>query len=116
MSEELHVQAHREPGALQVSASSQHEDQALGYRRRAFDAVLEALTPDDEAAVLAAQQGYHLSEAPYPGPLAVWMTREDARTVSFSHVLVRPGHVTLRHWLREDREAGQEPVQHSLAR
>ncbi len=91
-------------------------EQALGFRRRAFDGVLEALTPDDEAAVLAAQQGYHLSEAPYPGPLAVWMTREDARTVSFSHVLVRPGHVTLRHWLREDREGGREPRQHSLAR
>lgn len=105
-----------EDGALQLASSSRPGDPALAARRRAFDRLLESLDPGDEAGVLAAQQAYHLSTDPQPGPLSVWMTRADVRSVSLTQALVVPGRVILRHWLREDLESGREARQQSLKR
>lgn len=105
-----------EDGALQLASSSRPGDPALAARARAFDRLLRALDPGDDAAVLAAQQAFHLSTEPQPGPLSVWMTRDDARSVSLTHALVLPQRVILRHWLREDLEAGRDARQQSIQR
>ncbi len=73
--------------------------------------VYEAMTaaPCDH---LAALERFHRSELPKPGPFAVAMSREDAMTVSLSHISVSndevlfryaPGHPTntpFREWVR----------------
>jgi len=70
---------------------------ALAHRRAAF-ARLEART---RGAGLtgrrAAFEDFHRDGAPGPGPLAVCMRREDARTVSTSHVAVDAAEVRLRY-------------------
>lgn len=103
-------------GAFQASSSSVQAEQALPNRRRGFDRLLESLDGQDDAVTLAAQEAYHFSQTPQPGALAVWMQREDAESVSFSHVLLLPDRAILRHQLRAAREAGREPLQQSLER
>ena len=105
-----------EDGAFQTSSSSVQAADALTYRRRGFDRLLETLDGQDDAVTLAAQEAYHFSQTPQPGALAVWMQREDAESVSFSHVLVLPTRAILRHQCRADREARLEPLQQSLER
>lgn len=92
-------------GALTLSSSAFKPDEVLPARRALFDRMLAGLQGPDEAAAMAAQEQYHLSEEPEPGPFAVFMTRPDSRTVSFEQVLVLPRQVLLRHRLREECQA-----------
>lgn len=112
--QELQRRLH-EDGAFQTASCARFADQALPMRRRRFDALLEGLGDRDDAGILAAQEAYHLSEEAQPA-LGVWMRREDACSVSFTHALVLPQRLVLRHWLREDLEAGRPAFQHSLPR
>jgi hypothetical protein len=102
-------------GAYQTASSARFAERALPLRRRLFDAMLQRLPELDDAAILAAQEAYHLSPEP-DETVAVWMRREEARSVSLSHVLVLPEFTVLRHWPREDREAARPPLQHTLVR
>jgi hypothetical protein len=104
-----------EDGAFQTASSGRFADQILPHRRRLFDRLLERLPDLDDAGILAAQEAYHLSSDP-DERLGVWMRHDLACTVSLSHLLVLPERAVLRHWLREDREAGRPALQHSLER
>lgn len=104
-----------EDGAYQTASCARFAEQALPLRRRRFDAMLEGLGDLDDAGILAAQEAYHLSEEAQPA-LGVWMRRDDARSVSLTQALVLPQRLLLRHWLREDLEAGRPALQHSLPR
>lgn len=104
-----------EDGAYQTSSSSVQPEQALPARRRAFDRMLAGLDGLDDAVSLGAQEDYHFSQDP-PGALAVWMQRKDAESVSYSHALVLPRRVILRHQLRADRDAERPVLQHRLDR
>jgi hypothetical protein len=103
-------------GALELGSSSYQADEILPQREAQFDLMLKATEGADAPAVLAAQEAYHFSEEPAPGPAAVWMTRDDARTVSYTHLLVQPKQVLLRYLEREAKDAGEGPVDLRLAR
>jgi hypothetical protein len=98
-------------GALVLSSLDEMQSQ----RESQFDVMLNSIEGKDAAEVLAAQEAFHLSEEPEPGPLAVWMTHERARTVSYTHLLVQPKQILLRYLDREAREAGEGPVEVRLA-
>jgi hypothetical protein len=112
--QELQRRLH-EDGAFQTGSCARFAEQALPLRRRRFDAMLERLPELDDAAILAAQEAYHLSEEAQAA-LGVWMRRDDARSVSLTQALVLPQQLVLRHWLREDLESGRPALQHSLSR
>jgi hypothetical protein len=99
-------------GALVLSSL----DELQGQREGQFDVMLNSIEGKDAAEVLAAQEAFHLSEEAGPGPLAVWMTHELARTVSYTHLLVQPKQALLRYLDREAKEAGEGPVDVRLAR
>jgi hypothetical protein len=103
-------------GALQLASSAYKAGEVLPSREAQFDLALKSMEGANAAQVLARQEAYHLSEEPEPGPLAVWTTRPDARTVSFTHLLVLPKQVTLRYLDREAKDAGEGPVEIKLAR
>jgi hypothetical protein len=96
-----------EDGALELSSSAFQPEAVLPERQAQFARMLQSLEGADEADCLQAQEAYHLSQEPEPGPFAVWMTRDDSRSVSFEQVLVLPKQVVLRHRLRAEVEAGQ---------
>jgi hypothetical protein len=99
-------------GALVLSSL----DDLQPLREGQFDVMLNALEGKDAAEVLAAQEAFHLSEEPAPGPQAVWMTHELARTVSYTHLLVQPRQTLLRYLEREARENAEAPIEVRLAR
>lgn len=103
-------------GALELSSSSFQPDDILPRREAQFDLMLKSVEGKDAAEVLAAQEAFHFSQEPAPGPVAVWMTRDDARTVSFTHLLVQPKQTLLRYLEREAKDAGEGPVDVRLAR
>ncbi len=103
-------------GALELSSSSFEPNDVLPTREAQFDLMLKSIEGQDAAEVLAAQEAYHFSQEPQPGARAVWMTRDDARTVSFSHFLIQPKQVLLRYLERDAKEAGEAPVDVRLAR
>ncbi len=103
-------------GALELSSSSFEPDDILPRREAQFDLMLKSVEGKDAAEVLDAQQAFHFSEEPAPGPVAVWMTRDDARTVSYTHLLVQPKTTLLRYLDREAKEAGEGPVDVRLSR
>lgn len=103
-------------GALELSSSSFEPDDILPRREAQFDLMLKSVEGKDAAEVLAAQEAYHFSEEPQPGPVAVWMTRDDARTVSYTHLLVQPKTCFLRYLDRDAKEAGEAPVELRLGR
>lgn len=92
-------------GALTLASSAFKPDEVLPVRRALFDRMLAGLQGPDEAAALAAQEAYHLSEEPEPGPFAVFMTRPDSQTLSVEQVLVLPRQIVVRHRLREECQA-----------
>jgi hypothetical protein len=99
----LHLEA---PG-LWTSSAFQPDAVDLA-RKDQYQRCLAAFPPDlDDAGLLAAQEAFHFSQEPGPGPMAVWMTRDDARTVSFSHVLMLSKQALLRYLDREAKEAGE---------
>jgi hypothetical protein len=103
-------------GALELSSSGYQPNEVLPVREAQFDLMLQSVEGKDEAEVLAAQEAYHFSQEPEPGPLAVWMTRPDSRTVSFVHCLVLPKKAHFRYIDREAHEAQEGPVALQLAR
>lgn len=103
-------------GALELSSSSFQSEDILPRREAQFDLMLKSVEGKDAAEVLDAQQAFHFSEEPAPGPAAVWMTRDDARTVSYTHLLVQPKQTLLRYLDREAKEAGEGPVDVRLSR
>jgi hypothetical protein len=98
--------------------SSSFEPEAVDQARRAlFHQRLAALPGDvEDAALLSLQESFHFSQEPCPGPVAVWMTRPDACSVSYTHVLMLPKQGLLRYLDRRGHEAGQEPLVLSLGR
>jgi hypothetical protein len=108
----LHAEA---PG---LWTSSAFEPEAVdSARREQFYRRLEALPSDaEDADRLAAQEAFHFSQEPEPGPMAVWMTRADARTVSFTHLMMLPNQGLLRYLERPAKEAGEGPLVLALAR
>lgn len=103
-------------GALELSSSGFRPEEVLPGREAQFDLMLAGLEGKEPAEALAAQEAYHYSEQPGPGPYAVWMTRPDSRSVSFSHILVLPAQVVLRYRLRTDRDAGRPETLFKMAR
>jgi hypothetical protein len=103
-------------GALELSSSGYQPHEVLPAREAQFDLMLQGIEGRDEAEVLAAQEAYHFSQEPEPGPLAVWMTRADSRTVSFSHFLIQPKLIFLRYWDRDAKEAGEAAAEIRLSR
>lgn len=103
-------------GALQLSSSGFQPNEVLPAREAQFDLALQAIEGKDEPEVLAAQEAYHFSQEPEPGATAVWMTRPEARTVSFAHYLVLPKKIHLRYLDREAHDAQEAPVVLQLAR
>jgi hypothetical protein len=102
----LDRRAHLEAPGLWTSSAFQPAavDQA---RQDQYRRCLSDLPADiDDAGILAAQEAFHYSELPEPGPMAVWMTRADARTVSYTHVLMQAKQGTLRYLDRSSKEAG----------
>ncbi|HTB34720.1 MAG TPA: NRDE family protein [bacterium] len=108
----LHVEG---PG---LWTSSAFQPQAVDQARQAqYQRCLAGLPLDvDDAGLLAAQEAFHYSEEPEPGPVAVWMTRSDARTVSYTHVLMVPKQGLLRYLDREAKEMGQSALVVAIAR
>jgi hypothetical protein len=102
-------------GALQLTTRRTGAEEAGKVRARSFDRLLQGLESLEDAAILAAQQAHHLSTAPQP-ELAMWASSVPAPSRCLSHALVLPERVILRHWLREDLEAGKEALQQSLSR
>jgi len=103
-------------GALELSSSGYKPGEVLPLREGQFDVMLKGIEGQGEAEVLAAQEAYHFSQEPEPGPLAVWMTRPDSRTVSFTHALVLPEKIFLRYLDRDAHEAGEAAVALQLKR
>jgi len=94
-----------EPGAVDLA------------RQELFQRRLSALPQDaEDAAVLELQEAFHFSQEPAPGPLAVWMTRDDARTVSYTHLLMLQKQGVLRYLDRQAKEQGGTPLVIALAR
>ena len=108
----LHLEA---PGLWTSSAfQAQAVDQA---RQGQFQRCLAALPQDvDDAGLLAAQEAFHFSQEPEPGPLAVWMTRDDARTVSVTQALMLSKQAVLRYLDRPAKERGEPALVLALAR
>jgi hypothetical protein len=114
--QKLERRLHTEAPGLWTSSAFKPEtvDQT---RRELYQRSLGGLPPQvEDAELLAGQEAFHFSEEPEPGPLAVWMTRADARTVSYTHVLMLPKQGLLRYLDRETREAGQSALLVTLAR
>ena len=86
-------------------------------RQELFQRCLSALPEDaEDAAMLELQEAFHYSQEPAPGPLAVWMTRDDARTVSYTHLMMLQKQGVLRYLDRQAKDQGQAPLVIALAR
>jgi hypothetical protein len=103
-------------GALELSSSGYKPEEVLPGREAQFDLMLQGAEGKEEAELLAVQEAYHFSQEPQAGPFAVWMTREDSRTVSFSHYLVLPKKIHFRYLDREAHDAHEAPLVLQMAR
>ena len=103
-------------GAFQLSTTGGDPQRVLPDRAARFGAALAAMQDQGEAEVLAAQEAYHFSQEPEPGPTAVWMSGPVYESVSFTQILVLPRLILLRYWDRQAVEGGQEAELVSLKR
>ncbi|HXC62875.1 MAG TPA: NRDE family protein, partial [bacterium] len=98
--------------------SSAFEPKAVdAARQELFQCRLSALPRNaEDADVLALQEAFHFSQEPEAGPWAVWMTRDDARSVSYTHLMMLQKQGVLRYLDRKAKDQGEAPLVIALAR
>ncbi len=104
---------------LCLSSSSFESSQVQSKREALFDLMLHAAGANSAQlsteTLVAVQDAFHRSQDPVPGPYAVWMTRDDARTVSVSSVFVGHERSTFKYLSRSAAEQGESPWEILLA-
>lgn len=105
--------------ALCLSSSSFEPAQVLPKREALFDTMLHVAGANSSElsaeALIQVQEAFHRSQDPAPGPYAVWMTRDDARTISLSSIFVGKDRSTFKYLAREAAERSEAPWEIYLA-
>ena len=98
---------------LPLSTSSFDRENVIKQRRACFKTYLSSYNPLDRQALLA----FHKSHVPEAGAYSVCMHRDEAETVSFSHVIVCPQDIHFYHTPQSPcQEDGQPTTLTTLSR